>query len=203
MGNPIAFACSRNSPGKRDATGAFMPEAQAWCKENHGILHPLDPDIGMNTMRNYVLKVIELAVPAPIYAFFCHGWATGMQLGFKGSADAALLGKALAKANPDCAVIFYCCSTGQGFARQVAAAGPDIEVWSHTSRGHTTLNPMLAWSMGDTTIDLWENLTRQQKARLRRLMAGPERLRLAQHGPSDLLALLRAPEEPSDPPAEA
>ena len=203
MGKPLAFACSRNSPGKRDASGAFMPEAQAWCKENQAVLHPVDPETGMCTMRNYILKVIEMAGPVPCCAFFCHGWATGMQLGFKGDADAALLGRALATENPDCVVIFYACSMGQRFARQVAAAGPDIEVWSHESRGHTTRNPMLVWSMGGTTIPLWEQLTRREKARLRRLLAGPERLRLAQHGPSDLIALLRAPEEPTDPPAAA
>ena len=194
----MAFACSRNSAGKKDATGAFLPEARAWCAEMGADMHELDPSVGAGAMRNRVLAVLQQAERPEAVAFFCHGWATGIQLGFKGAREAQLLGECIAARNPECVLVLYCCSTGQGFARQVAAAMPKGVVWAHETRGHTTRNPMLTYSQGAATTPLWPGLNSQERARFREMLRGPARLRLSRLGLAGLYGLLRGPTTPSD-----
>lgn len=84
-------------------------------------------------------------------AIFCHGWKNRIELGFK-SEDVKLLSQIF---EPMYRVILYCCSCGKkgGFAEQLARADDSgLQVFAHTTSGHTTMNPFVVnyhYAMGD------------------------------------------------------
>lgn len=84
--NKLVFYSNTNSKGKKDATGAFIPEAKAFAK-----LHSI-PDsnvFGMDLINNnaearrkfVVEKINESEGNIDCIAFFCHGWQSGIQFG--------------------------------------------------------------------------------------------------------------------------
>jgi hypothetical protein len=81
----LIFYSSKNSHGKKDATGAFIPEAKAFA--GHYMV-PDDHIIGVDCSqpkrqrRAQVLKGIESVEGLEGLLFFCHGWPTGIQFGF-------------------------------------------------------------------------------------------------------------------------
>lgn len=96
----LAIAPLYNSPGKRDATGAFQPEANAWIAANHDRGYTdwarilIDNDTPAISRRDAVLDAIREHQPDHV-AFFCHGWKTGIQFGF-GVQHTLLLAETLA-----------------------------------------------------------------------------------------------------------
>jgi len=132
-------------------------------------------------------------------AFFCHGWRSGMEFGFDGKMGARCLAEGIKSCTDRATIILYCCSTGQWFARELAAhLGPNYDVWSHGSRGHTTRNPQLVFSRGIQTEDIWAGLTWARRRELRELMASDYRLMLGDQTPPLLCEILGP--APSDTP---
>lgn len=165
----LVFAPMHNSDGKRDATGAFIPEARGFC-----LHHKLMPDHVVKLFNNYlpmearavqVTLWIRRAVPRSVdtVALFGHGWKEGIQHGFR-LGDAARLAQALSEVcTKTPTIILYCCDTGRDDDAErdddkQAAPGGDggfadklrdelgrraiaATIYAHTTAGHTTCNP--------------------------------------------------------------
>lgn len=166
----LVFAPKYNTE-HHDATGAFQPEALAFCR-----LHKLDEPVlfdnrkPMRERLKDILKEMEKADgnSLDVVAFFCHGWATGAQIGVSkkvpGSFDhfaTELAGIVRIAVSP--AVVFYSCSVGAdgdsdskdetgpgpggdgGFLDSLRdrtiSLTPEIRYLGHTVPGHTTKNP--------------------------------------------------------------
>ncbi len=160
----LAFAPAHNSHGKRDATAAFIPEANRLVKAaGGGAVDLFDNRKPMARRRREVLAALALAKDQDFtsVAFLCHGWEDGIQAGF----NRRTVGQ-LAKAIQDVVqhsfttVPLLCCSTGDDPTDQWrTGAGGDgsfadrlrdglcdsgaiyCRVWAHTTKGHTTRNP--------------------------------------------------------------
>lgn len=107
-----------------DYTGAFLPESTLFSRYHRRvgrkvIEHEINIDKGPVRRRREVLEAIRSWSESYVIdavAFFCHGWPTGIQLGFR-LAHVELLAKALAAANPTgnaTTVSIYSCLTGKG-----------------------------------------------------------------------------------------
>jgi hypothetical protein len=145
----------RNTPGRNDFSGAFRPEARAFCKA-HGVpvgeILQIDISADAKAKRAALLKAIpEGCDTLAIFAHGLHrklphlGWDTG---------NVPALAAALARASSAPRVILYACSTANGpgpggdggFADAlrdalVAAGATGAQVDAHTTAGHTTVNP--------------------------------------------------------------
>lgn len=189
-----------NRDGKRDATGAFIPEGKAWAAANHGHIIAVDGEqADKGAMRHEVIYALtdDRFQGCTQIAFFCHGWRSGLQFGFHGRTGAACLAAAIQGCTEQATVILYACSAGQWFAGELARnLGDGFQVWSHDARGHTTRNPRLVWSRGDQTVEVWHDLTWRKRAKLRELMASNYRLMLGDQTPQTLSEILDP--EPSD-----
>jgi hypothetical protein len=158
-----------NTKGRRDATGAFQPEAKRFLKyhkQSFDNLFLIDNKQTRAKMRKQVLKILRsLHCSNPCIAFFCHGYRLGIQFGFC-VGHAGSLARAITKLNP-VSVVFYSCDVARdrdrsrrdditdtiggdgGFADVVrdefAAAGArwGMNVDGHTTPGHTTRNPFV------------------------------------------------------------
>jgi len=169
---------------------------------NNGHAVLLDPEArSKGQLRDLVLAELWSREnrQASQLAFFCHGWRSGIELGFTGKTGAECLAEGIKSCTDRATIILYACSTGQWFARELAAhLGPSFDVWSHTSRGHTTRNPQLVFSRGIQTEDVWAGLTNRQRRQLRELMTSQYRLMLGDQTPPLLSEILDR--EPSDTP---
>lgn len=160
MPKTLCFRPRHNSPGKHDVTGAFAPEADKFLGLHGGKVHAFDNRRPMGARRREVLEILR-ATPFANYdavAFFCHGWATGIQAGFT-RAHVRELAEAVRGFGTD--VALYCCSTGadpQDSPKEAAGTGEnsfadklrdalcalgdvDCSVVAHSTVAHTTKNP--------------------------------------------------------------
>lgn len=160
----LAFAPLHNSPGKKDATGAFQPESDSWiaCRHDNGDAdwaHVLvDNKLPSAKQRAAVLAAIG-DHSADHIAFFCHGWKTGIQFGFGMQhldtiAQTIMIALSHGFAWPWVSVALYACSTADGpgaggdggFADGLrdafCRAGVTLcTVDAHDRPGHTSKNP--------------------------------------------------------------
>lgn len=170
----LAFAPSTNLPGKKDVTGAFLPEARALIRlaGPRSELVRIDNTKPFATRRRQVLEAMRARQGQGFtsVAFFCHGFRNGIQLGFR-----SLLARQLAEAVlgvthslEDVVVPLFCCSTGadaegdplgtpgageNSFADRLrdalcTAGATHCRVMAHTTLGHTTRNPMVVFMDG-------------------------------------------------------
>ena len=161
-GEALAFAAGVNTPGKSDATGAFLPEGRAFKKHTVGRLFQVDTAARDQSRRKSVYRnLTAVENPLSYLAFFCHGWRTGIQFGFR-LHHLTYLARHLSEiSHPDLTVALFCCSTAQGgtggdggFADdlrdQLCMYGlVDCKVIAHTTKGHTTSNPYVRIFEGD------------------------------------------------------
>lgn len=116
----VVFRPGHNSHGKRDVTGAFAPEAERYldevCTEDSQLV-VINNRKPFSHRRKTVLKMLDYLVDEPDYfdgvAFFCHGWKTGLQLGFR-NAHTGDLAEAIHQVTQHSYVDvpLFCCSTG-------------------------------------------------------------------------------------------
>lgn len=139
-----------------DATGAFLPEAQAF-RRLHGEAELVD---GHNIHRAGWLEYVAPLTPArrrglaetyirttpglDVIAVFGHGTSSNLLVtGHGGTGQVLELASAI-HASGARTVVLYACSTAAGrvgFADELAYALPGVNVWGHTSAGHTSWNP--------------------------------------------------------------
>jgi len=170
----LAFAPLLNTPGKRDATGAFQPEAKALVKlaQKGSEVVLIDNGKTLPARRKQVLSVIAARKGKGFtsVAFLCHGLRSSIQLGFRSLLTPQLAAAVtdLTEGAEDVVVPLYCCSTGadhdgdalsapgtgdHSFADQLrdalcAAGAVHCRVMAHTTVGHATRNPMAVFMDG-------------------------------------------------------
>jgi hypothetical protein len=160
----LALAPRWNSAGRKDATGAFQPEALAFAARHEvprGNVVWIDNRLSRPAMREAVLaqvaRVREEAGVVEALALFCHGLTTRIQFGF-GLADAGALAAALG-GFPEVRVALYACNAARGAGADVAGGdggfadrlrdalcetgAVDCQVDAHGTAGHTTWNPFV------------------------------------------------------------
>lgn len=96
-GRVVVFTPDRNSPPKQDYTGAFKPCGELLAKHLIATVVPIpvptvDPSsltiapgakqAGFERAGRIVVQAIERYRPAHL-VMLCHGWSTGLQLGFR------------------------------------------------------------------------------------------------------------------------
>lgn len=166
----LVLAPLRDTHGKHDVTGAFLPEARALADRHGGSMRQLENSIPFTARRALSLREISRHVQThgsiASFAMCCHGWPTGVQLGFR-SLDAGLLARALVQQrtlrSEPFVVALFCCDTARdedadraddlvdgpggvgGFADTLCEAignlGFHSRVTAHSTLGHTTANP--------------------------------------------------------------
>lgn len=163
----LVFAPQHNTKGRKDATGAFIPEAKRFMKR-HGIpphmFHLIDNSRSKAWMRAKVLEIIDRSAGEGLrgVAFFCHGHRLGIQFGFHRKTVDDLAYSISNACHRDVRVPLYACDTGRdadrqrkddleafggdgGFADLLRDAlceygAEDCMVWAHTTLGHTDKN---------------------------------------------------------------
>lgn len=159
----LVFTPDRNSDGRSDFSGAFLPESQRyaafWRTQGDTVdVYRIDVSARSSARVEQVVARLDPATPIDRLVFLCHGWRDGVQFGLKSDTDdrrarlAAFAEKLVAASTDNLAVTLYCCSTGAstddpsgegGFADAlrdalVAAGRPRVRVFAHSRSGHTT-----------------------------------------------------------------
>lgn len=167
---PLAFVPLHNSAGKKDVTGAFLPEARAWARMfPDGTIVRFDNTRPPEVRRREVERKIREHAPGlivPWIAFFCHGLKDRIQTGHDLRTAPSLAAEIAAR---DCyAVTLYACDTARdldasreddlapgpggegGFADTLRDAMPEPPAlahapWidAHTVTAHTTIAPFV------------------------------------------------------------
>ena len=166
----FVFTGDRNST-KPDFVGAFDPEAKLFMKRwNIPAECRLKVNLSKNEQarRKQVLDFIEdlrvKGYTTDSFAFFCHGFANRIELGFKIANVPQLVNAAKSVSTPGSNIFtipLYCCSTGDGpgkegdngFADKLRDALCQVGftncvVDAHVTAGHTTQNSMKRRYMG-------------------------------------------------------
>lgn len=170
--NILALYSSKNAHGKKDASGAFIPEAKAFASchkipDDHCVGMPL---VGVSSAvrRQRTLETIYGAgsrKKLDAIAFFGHGWPRGIQFGFRREHIHGLVRVLSSVCAPNVKIILYAClaaendvrereiknigpGTDGGFADmlrdEMVRQGLDLgHVDAHKTAGHTTWNPFL------------------------------------------------------------
>jgi hypothetical protein len=120
----LALAAKFNEKAS-DATAVFMPEARAWA--NHWSpyqrIEHVDNRMPRPKRADAVIDAIVRNPPAngwDAIGFFCHGYPSGIQLGFD-IGNVRDLARAIVETSPPNVVVaLYCCSTASVSARVVA-----------------------------------------------------------------------------------
>lgn len=174
----LVFYSSKNSRGKKDATGAFIPEAMKFA-EFHGISK--ENVIGIDCTktnspgkrRAIVIDALRQRDNLELIAFFGHGWPSGIQFGFNKKHISMFVGHIFA--NPALKICLYAClaaensvrdrdhrnvgpGTDGGFAdtlRDEMARSGIKNGWvdAHKTAGHTSWNPYVVRFLCDDVDD--------------------------------------------------
>lgn len=153
----LAIAPAHNTGAKKDATGAFQPEALAFAKMHAGRRMLFDNTAPAKARFANVIDYLTPHRNVECVAFFCHGLKTGLQIG------ATMRNvHALAATLRTCgvrSVALYACDAARdldadqhddlddgdagagGFASALSGALPGVPVYAHPTTAHTTRNP--------------------------------------------------------------
>jgi hypothetical protein len=157
----LAIYATKNTGGKSDATGAFIPEAIHFQRHHKCNRVGFDNLLGGAKRAASVEAAIRDHRDLECVAIFCHGLRRSLQTGHD-MASVGRLAAAIADASgPHVIVVLYACSTGaldNGFAGvlrdELAARGKTGHVDAHTNAAHTTRNPFVRrFIMGENDGD--------------------------------------------------
>jgi len=170
--NILVCHSDTNAHGKHDATGAFIPEAEAFA-ELHEI--PEENVVGMKLVRTAKWRRREQTLDAiatagkdrllDAIALFGHGWPQGIQFGFNREHIPALVDRMAQYCRPDVKVTLFACLAAENDVRDrnITGLGPATDggfadllrdemvrrgldrgwVDGHKTAGHTSWNPFL------------------------------------------------------------
>lgn len=161
----IIFTPDRDSHGRKDYTGAFLPEARAFARTNkidpHRIV-AVDVREKLPARRTHVEAALGADSSNDLIAFFCHGLRSSVQLGHSLQTINSLAEAIAGNASEHVVVALYCCSTGAGpgvggdggFADGLRdalcrAGAVHCVVNAHDNAGHTTRNPRVRRFRGE------------------------------------------------------
>lgn len=158
VGSWLVVTPDRNSKGKRDYGGAFLPEALAFLKHHRPLSSThvkVSLDASPHARQVQLLNAINDSPRLKLLAFFTHGLRSRLpQFGWS-LADVGELALMIATHSvPDVRVVLYACDTAAGtgpggdggFAdalrdELVQAGATRCQVDAHKTAGHTTRNP--------------------------------------------------------------
>lgn len=135
--------------------------------------HEIDCDQPYGVRQKRVLDLIAQQKEMSLLAFFCHGWPSGIQLGFDFRSIDRLVAGIAKVATPDVVIPIYGCLTADnpklaqggdgvasdgGFADQMRdrlckAGLTRCRIYGHTTAGHATMNPNVVLFAGDGTAE--------------------------------------------------
>jgi len=161
----VVFAPQYDSPGKKDATGAFLPESKRFADMHKFTRVTFDNHRPMAQRLVDIESSLALFSDLDCIAFFCHGWADGIQAGMTRKSLLGFCEKLVPHIRKvDFKVALYACSTAedglvstndkaagpggdQGFADKCGDTlkdmGVNVSVLGHVTAGHTTRNPFV------------------------------------------------------------
>ena len=180
----VVFVPRHDTAGKRDATKAFHPEAQRLVLRRGGHVAYIDNHASRPSMRAMVQTIMRAKMGIgcegcdehvhdmrlSYVAFACHGYASGIQLGFDIATVEQLANVMAEVCEDDVVVPLYACSTAStlkqllrmgrgpggdgGFADELRDALcrrglTRCTVDAHTTAGHATMNPNVRRFAGD------------------------------------------------------
>lgn len=154
----------RNTPGKKDYTGAFLPESRLFAAHrsthapNGGVVIPrvtIDISKPPEQRRAQLLAAISGARPVSAIAFFCHGLMRKLpQLGWDLSNVDVLAAQLATHGTADIVAVLYACDTAAGVApggdggfadrlrdELCRAGATNCRVDAHKTAGHAVMNP--------------------------------------------------------------
>jgi hypothetical protein len=168
MMNMVLFVPDQDSPGKKDMSAVFYPDARAFARhygqEPSDVIVRFPANAPPDQRRAVCLQALRsVTAPLDVVAFFCHGWPDGLQAGFT-RINALTLARVLGMhARLDAHVVLYACNAGRdrdaddaddlepgpggdgGYADELrdacGALGRRITVVAHSSAGHASYNP--------------------------------------------------------------
>lgn len=161
---------NKDSFGKHDASGAFIPEARAFKKvhniPDHNFVGMDCVSRGTTAKREMAMAILEeMGKPEPVdlFAFFGHGWPAGLQCGLSSNTIPGFADVLRRNCVPGVRVALYACLTAENEVRDdgTAGAGPATDggfadllrdamaragltggwVDGHKTAGHATWNP--------------------------------------------------------------
>jgi hypothetical protein len=155
-----AFVCAPayDTPGRKDSSGAFQPEAKRLIRalDLRASLRLFDSNRALPERRSEVRPALTQQTDLDLAAFLCHGWRDGVQAGWRSHQAGDLAAALVGACKPDAVIALYCCDTGSGtgdgapggkggFASTLygclLALGFRGTLWAHSTTGHTTQNP--------------------------------------------------------------
>lgn len=150
----LAIHATKNTNGKSDASGAFVPEAVAFQKLYACHREGFDNTLPEAARRAQVEGILARYRELELVAIFCHGYRRGLQTGHTLATVNALADRIAACSAPNVRVVLYACSTAHalnrtrgGFADALrdalTARGKTGHVDGHTTAAHATRNAML------------------------------------------------------------
>lgn len=108
-----------NTKGKKDYTGAFLPESKAFAKSLNGesIIVTFDNTLPFEKRRKQLFDRITTAAEGrggcfSTVAIFSHGWSTGIQPGVDLKSIKKFVELVEPMVWPQASFLLYCCSTG-------------------------------------------------------------------------------------------
>jgi hypothetical protein len=175
----LILAPRRNTGAKLDATAGFHPSARRFMQLRGGTIVHIDNTYPGDRRAEHVLDELlrmrpgetesSPRLPWKNIAFFCHGTARGLQLGFD-LRNVRDLARAIAQSSEaNVRVLLYACDAGSSLPRLLALGkGPggdggfadvlrdhlcregavDCRVMAHETTGHTTRNPWVRFFDG-------------------------------------------------------
>ena len=168
----LVVAPAYDTPGRKDASGAFQPEARAFVKVNNleAKISLFESSRALFDRRGIPQRALQSLHDLDVVAFFCHGWKGGIQAGWSTLQVTQLADLIREAGTPDVTVCLYCCDTAQdsdprtddreagpggrgGFADLLAnrllETGWRGRLFGHATPGHTTQNPWVRfWAPG-------------------------------------------------------
>lgn len=168
--NMVVIYSNTNTEGKRDATGAFIPEAKAFQKRHNipdeHMFGVKCPGVAKAKRRQAALEGIRAVGRTgkiDTIAFFGHGWPKGIQFGFNRNNLIELVNTMAEICQDDVNVILYACLAAENDERDTDYGNPGPATdggfadmlrdemvrqgmksgWvdAHKTAGHTTWNP--------------------------------------------------------------
>lgn len=164
----VIFAPDQDTPGRKDMSGAFFPEARALAQfygaKPEDVIKRFPANAPIDQRRATCTLALRAATPPlDLIAFICHGWKAGIQAGFL-KQHCLLLARIIATQCASSAhVVLYACDAARDSDVDAAddrASGPggdggfadtlrdacevlnrQITVTAHATLGHCTQNP--------------------------------------------------------------
>ena len=164
-----------DTPGRKDSSGAFKPEAQRFVKHMglNATVRLFDNNRAPGDRRKEVGIALDRSRDLDLVAFFCHGWKDGVQTGWNSGTVKDLADKLVLACTSDATIALYCCDTGRGQDGKDPAPGPGGlggfasllytamcargfrgMLWAHATEGHTSMNPFVRIFAQDESIPL-------------------------------------------------